>query len=96
MSLPVNPTPVPSQQVGPTNPVQPRSPSASTTEAMASVHGGAELNSNSKISSLDDLRKKSPKLYNMMMVGIATKICNEMENHQKEMKKLRQEYERRV
>lgn len=69
-------------------------PSASdptTAAGIVSTHGGKEANSNTTISSLADLKKKSPKVYNMMMMGIATNICKEMEHHQDELKKLMRE-----
>lgn len=72
-------------------------PSASdptTAAAVASTHGGKEANSSTKIDSLADLRKKSPKVYNMMMVGIATNICREMEHHQDKLKQLMREGQR--
>ncbi|MBA3816233.1 MAG: hypothetical protein H0X29_06885 [Parachlamydiaceae bacterium] len=69
-------------------------PSASdptTAAGLVSTHGGSEANSKTKIGSLADLKKKSPKVYNLMMMGIATNICREMEHHQDELKKLMRE-----
>lgn len=81
-----------------TNPVQHQSavsaPSASdptTAAGVASMHGGKEASSSTKIDSLADLRNKSPKVYNMMMLGIATSICREMEHHQDKLKQLMRE-----
>lgn len=73
----------------------PSSSHPATAAAVASTHGGQELTSSSTIKSLADLKKKSPKVYNMMMLGIATSICQEMEHRQAELKKLMREGQRR-
>lgn len=73
-------------------------PSASdptTAAAVASTHGGGEVNSNTKINGLDDLKKRAPKVYNLMMLGIATNICREMQHRQDELKKIMREGQRR-
>jgi len=64
----------------------PSSANPSTAEAIASTHGGATTST--KIGSLKDLMKKAPELYNKMMQGIATNICNEMKHHQDRLKSL--------
>lgn len=67
----------------------PSSANPSTAEAMASSNGGATTST--KIGSLNDLKEKSPELYNKMMQGIATNICNEMKDHQDRLKRLMRE-----
>lgn len=74
-----------------TPPVQPSAPSsrdALTAGAVASTHGGETLTTSTKISSMEDLKKKAPKLYNKMMEGIAMAICNDMKAHQDRLKKM--------
>jgi len=50
-----------------------------------------ELSGATTVSSMADLKKKSPKLYNMMMEGIAMDICNDMQHHQDKLKELMDE-----
>lgn len=45
-----------------------------------------EVTGATKFKSLADLRRKSPKLYNMMMQGIAMSICKAMERGQDRIK----------
>ncbi len=40
------------------------------------------------VSSMADLKEKSPKVYNAMMQGIAINICREMQDHQRRLKKI--------
>lgn len=63
-----------------------------TAAAVASTHGGEQITSKTTISSLEDLKKKSPKLYQQMMMGIGMSICREMQRHQDDLKKLMREY----
>lgn len=51
----------------------------------------AKVTGNTKISSLEDLRKKAPKVWKQMMLGIAMNICNEMKKSQERIKKLMRE-----
>ncbi len=44
-------------------------------------------NASSKISSLEDLKSKSPELYQKMMEGIAQQICRQMKDGQDRVKK---------
>ena len=71
----------------------PSSANPVTAGAVASSNSSSGLTSASTISSLADLKKKSPKVYNMMMQGIAMNICNEMEHHQERLKKMMREGE---
>lgn len=59
----------------------------------AQAHGGT-VNSNTKISSLQDLKEKAPEVWQKMLEGIGMKICNEMRHHEERIKKLRREYDR--
>jgi hypothetical protein len=58
------------------------------TPTIGGSSGSGELTGKSKIKSLAELKKKSPKLYNMMMQGIATNIVYEMKDHQERLKEL--------
>lgn len=67
---------------------------AVTQAGAAQANGGAKANSNTKISSLADLKTKAPEVWQKMLEGIGMKICNEMRHHDERIKKLRREYER--
>lgn len=83
----------------PVQPIAPPAPSAppsaanpTTAGAVASSNASqAELSSTSTISSLADLKRKAPQVYNMMMQGIAMNICNDMQNHQDHLKQMMDE-----
>lgn len=81
----------------PANPVTPptHAPSAAdptTAAAVASTHThGGEVNSNTKINSLKDLKEKAPELYNKMLESIAMHICGEMREHQDRLKRMMRE-----
>lgn len=66
---------------------------APVTDTNSQVQGGASstLNGSTKLSTMDDIKKESPKLYNMMMQGIATNICNSMKDGQERIKKIMRE-----
>jgi len=70
--------------------VAPSSANPATAGAVASANGG-EANSTTKISSIEDLKKKSPELYQKMLEGIGMAICNDMKEHQNRLKKLMRE-----
>jgi hypothetical protein len=44
-----------------------------------------------KVRNLEELKKEAPEIYNMMLMGIATNICNEMKAQQERLKKLMRE-----
>lgn len=69
----------------------PSSANAATAGAVASANSGGELNTNTKINSMDDLKKKAPKLYQKMLEGIGMAICNDMRDHQERIKRLMRE-----
>lgn len=58
-------------------------PTAANTQTVAGTIG-----------SMADLKNESPQVYNAMMQGIAMNICNEMDRHQKELKRIQQEARR--
>jgi hypothetical protein len=70
-------------------------PVSGTPETTSGVTGGKsgptgspDVDSNTVITSLDDLRQKAPKVYNAMMQGIAMQICNQMEHAQQRLKQM--------
>lgn len=66
---------------------------AVTQGGAAQEHGKGTVNSNTKITSLQDLKEKAPEVWQKMLEGIAMNICNEMRHHEERIKKLRREYE---
>lgn len=83
MSENVNAVPAPAndaaQTVDTTNPT--------TTSASASTN----LNGSTAFNTLEDLKKKSPELYRMMMEGIAMNICRKMQRNQEHLKQIMRE-----
>lgn len=65
--------------------------SSSASNPAAGGANSMELSGATTVSSMADLKKKSPKLYNMMMEGIAMDICNDMQHHQDKLKELMDE-----
>lgn len=49
---------------------------------------GGEITGATKISSLEDLKKKAPKVWKAMMMGIGMSICKDMEKGQARIKEL--------
>lgn len=56
--------------------------------AAGAVSSNKEPSINQTIGSMDELRKKAPKVYNQMLLGIATNICSEMQRHQARLKEI--------
>lgn len=77
---------MPSQSSMPANQA-PSASNATTAAAVASTHGQAQVNSASKINSMDDLRRKAPKVYNMMMQSLMESVRRDMQKHQERLKK---------
>lgn len=81
--------------VGPVTTVGVSAPSSSnaiTAGAVASANGGGgEATGSTRINSVEDLKKKAPKVYKMMMEGVAMSICRDMEHHQDHLKELMRE-----
>lgn len=78
-----------SQQMAPPPPVPPSSgPSASdpTTAGAAASQDTSGITSDTKISSLGDLKNKAPKLYKYMMESIAQNVCISMQRAQERLK----------
>jgi len=48
----------------------------------------SEVSSMTKIGSMADLKKKSPKVYNLMMQGIAQNVIKDMQWHANHLKEL--------
>lgn len=86
-------TPIENHAVNPANST-PSASDAVNAKAVASAHRGGSVDSNTTISSLDDLKKKAPKLHEQMLMGIGMSICRSMEHHQDELKKMMREYAR--
>ena len=74
--------------------VNPTSTDPTTAGAVAQSNADGAVTGNTKFNSMEDLRKKSPKLYNMMMQGIAWNIIKEMDHHQERLKKMWKEMNR--
>ncbi len=86
-----------SSEIPPVPNVTTTAPTASdvtTAGAIASSSGSGEPSSSTKIGSMEDLKKKAPKLYQKMMEGIAMNICNDMKHHQDHLKELMREANR--
>ena len=83
MSFPVVPP-----TSNPTQVSAPSSADATTAGALAQAHGNEKVSATTKIGSLDDLKKKAPKVYDKMMQSIGMTICSEMQRHQDRLKTL--------
>lgn len=85
MPTPNVPSTPPPQNVAPVNPT---STDATTAGAIAQANYDSVVSGDTNFSSLADLRRKAPKLYNMMMQGIAWNIITEMQHHQARLKSM--------
>lgn len=86
----VNPT-----AVNPPAPAIPTSANPTTAGAIATSNNSPAVSSSTKINSMEELREKAPKLYQMMLEGIAMKICGDMKRSQDEIKRIMREARRR-
>ena len=68
--------------------VVPSSANPTTAGAVASSNAPGGVTSATVISSLEELKKQAPEVYNKMLQGIATNICSEMKAHQERLKQL--------
>jgi hypothetical protein len=77
------------------HPVVTEKTSGAATPAKTPGGGGAApgYDSSTTISSLEDLKKKAPKVWKAMLEGIAIQITNDMQRSQERIKELRQSYE---
>jgi hypothetical protein len=57
-----------------------------TAGAVASTNSSAGYTTTTHISSLEDLKKKAPEVYNQTLKSIGMKICNDMKRHQDHLK----------
>lgn len=64
------------------------------TVAAGAVSSNGEANSATTINSLADLKKKAPKVYNMMMQGIAYGMIQKMQHDQEHLTQIMKEAER--
>lgn len=87
MTTPISPQNSNTQSV---SPVAPSSANAATAEAAMSTNASAEATGATKISSLEDLKNKAPKVFHQMMVSLATTMISDMRKHQERLKKLQQ------
>jgi len=77
--------------VNPTPAVNPSAdPKVAGDVKVASDEGGS---SDSRISSMADLREKEPKLWNMILQGLAQNICSKMKENQDRLKRIMKENE---
>lgn len=83
-------TPVQQQPIA----IQPNAANATTAGAIASSQNSGQADSNTKIGTMEDLKKKAPELYQKMLEGIAMQICNSMKDHQTRLKKMIREGQR--
>jgi hypothetical protein len=50
--------------------------------------GSGKITAATKITSVEDLRKKAPQVYNQMLIGIGTNVCKDMEHSQQRIKEI--------
>lgn len=91
-NLPQAPTPLTSLPQAP-------APAASLQQAQAQAPKGSKSSGGSGgggggFSSLEDLRNREPKLYNVMLQGMAQQMCNQLKKSQDRIKKLNDESQR--
>jgi hypothetical protein len=72
--------------------------SVNVTDTNTQIAGAASSASSdssmSKVSSMSELQKKSPKVYDAVLQGIATTICNNMKDSQERIKKINDDAKR--
>lgn len=50
--------------------------------------GSGTLTSSSEVKNLEEFKKRAPEVYNKMMLGIATEICNKLKASQERLKQM--------
>lgn len=65
--------------------------STTSTTGTAPTGGGESWGTNTTISSLAELKKKAPKVYEAMMQGIAMNMVNKMRRDQEHLKQIMRE-----
>lgn len=66
----------------------PSSKNAATAGNIAQSNSAEGYTSSTKIDNMADLRKKAPKVWRAMLMGIAQNICAEMREHADRLKKM--------
>lgn len=61
---------------------------AAGAQTPAAGANSKEVDSLTTIGSMEELKKKAPEVYNMMMQGLATNIVNEMRRRDERLKKM--------
>lgn len=61
---------------------------AATGAGTPAAGANGDVSSLTTIGSMEELKKKAPEVYNMMMQGIATNIVNEMRRRDERLKKM--------
>lgn len=79
--------------IGDTNDL-PAAGAADSTSQTNSPSSDSKVSMDTKIRTLEDLKKKAPKVFRAMMEGIAMHVAQEMEKHQARLKRLMQEQRR--
>ena len=74
-----------SQTTAPSTTAAAQSTNPTTTGAAASTSPQG-YTTTTQVSSLEDLKRKSPEVYNMTLKSIGMKICNDMKRHQDHLK----------
>jgi hypothetical protein len=69
-------------------PVQPSATDPTTAAAAVSSNTNTANTQSSHFSSMEDLRRKNPKLYNLMMQGIAMNMISQMRRSQEHIAEL--------
>lgn len=86
MGTPIIPAGQP--HVEPTAAAQPSSANPTTAGAAAQSNAPTSYTSSTKISSLEDLKKKAPKVYDAMLKGICMGVIRDMREHQEHLKEM--------
>jgi len=72
-------------------PVAPSAANPTTAGAIASQNSQGGPTTSTKISSMADLKREAPEMYNKMLESIGMKICHDMKDHQDRLKRLMRE-----
>ena len=70
------------------------SPAGETSPSDESKEPGSPkgtVTSSTTVNSLEELKKKAPEVYDQMVLGIATNLCNEFKAQQERLKKIMRE-----
>jgi hypothetical protein len=82
------------QAVGDTNQLPAPAAAGAASQAGGAPKSNGEATMDTQIHSLEELKKKAPKVYEQMMLGIAMQITHEMEKAQARLKKLMRDQQR--